>query len=137
MTRKSSTLTLSLILLAVALAPAAAFAGGYESVSAIAGPAETGEDSYSSVNALVGEAPSDPSTLSSTQSDRSSLTAIVGADGVPEAIPEPLSVTAEGDGLNSTDVAVGALIGAGLILMMLAAAVLVARHRRTTAESRA
>jgi hypothetical protein len=134
MTRKSSTLILSLIVLAVALAPTGAFADGYESVNAITGPGQAADDRYSSVTALVGDSGRDAVAADRTPVD--SLNAIVGADGVPEPSPQLVSST-DDDGLNWTDVGIGALIAGGLILMTLAGAVLVARHRRPTAESRA
>jgi hypothetical protein len=137
MTRKSSTLILSLVVLAVALAPASAFADGYDSVSALSGPVDTSGDDYSSVTALTGTA-GDESSLGSPSGQSSTPTAILGAEGVPEPSPQPVSVS-DGDegGFNWTDAGIGALIAAGLLLMMLAAAVMVARHRRTTAEYRA
>jgi hypothetical protein len=136
MTRKSSTFILSLIVLAVALAPASAFAS-YESVTAIVGPSETGDDGYSSVSALVGDAPSGSQQRPSTQADPSSLNALVGADGVSSPRPQAVAVSDDGDSFSWSDAGIGALIAAGLLLMMLAATVLVARHRRTTAEYRA
>jgi hypothetical protein len=131
MTRKSSTLIFSLIVLAVALAPTGAFADGYESVNAITGPGQAADDRYSSVTALVGD-----DAVAAGRTPVDSLNAIVGADGVPEPSPQLVSST-DDDGLNWTDVGIGALIAGGLILMTLAGAVLVARHRRPTAESRA
>jgi hypothetical protein len=136
MTRKSSTLIISLIVLAAALVPASAFADGYQSVSAIVGPGESSsDDGYSSVNALAAASPDlGASELSATVG--SSPNAILGAHGVPEPAPQLVEV-GDDDGFNWSDALIGALIGSTLIVMTLAAARLVARHRRTTAESRA
>jgi hypothetical protein len=167
MKRTTSALILVLALLGAAIAavPAAA-SDGYRSINAITGDGsdEQGRpesSDYTSLNAAVGpdsrerspltSTDSDPSSLnavlatapaggpasSGPRSDYRSLSAIVGAGGAPQQSPPPVVEGPESDGFDWFDALVGALIAVSLTLMTLATARTVARHRRATAESRA
>jgi hypothetical protein len=166
MTRTSSTLILVLATLGAAIAAAPAMASDdYRSVSSITGggdgeQAQQQPSDYTSLNAAVAadsterssvvSADSDPSSLkavlaaapdrpaqsSGSGSGYRALNAVAGADGLPQQSP-PVAEDREGDGFDWFDALIGALIASGLMLMALAAARTVARHRRATAESRA
>ena len=135
MTRTSSILILVLLGAAVSAAPAGA-SDGYQSLNAVLGEQPASSD-YNSVNALVGADSGDRSPVSSTDTDPSSLNAILGAGGVPQQSPQPAVEIREDDEFDWFDALIGALIASGLTLMTLAAGRTVARHRRATAESHA
>jgi hypothetical protein len=165
MTRTSSTLILVVATLGAAIAAAPAMASDdYRSVSSITGGGNSEQaqpqPSYSSLTAAVGADSSERSPVSSADSDPSSLNAVLaaapdrpvqspgsgsgyrslnavaGADGLVQQSP-PVVEDRERDGFDWFDALIGALIASGLMLMTLAAARTVARHRRATAESRA
>jgi len=165
MMRTSSTLILVLATLGAAIAAVPAMASDdYRSANSITGgSSEQGQavPRYTSVNAAVGPDSSERSPVSSADSDPSSLNAvlaisperpvqssgsggeyrslnsIVAADGLPQQSPLSVVGVREGDGFDWFDALIGALIASGLMLMTLAAARTVARHRRATAEFRA
>jgi hypothetical protein len=166
MTRTSSTLILVLATLGAAIAAVPAMASDdYRSANSITGGSSEQDQAvprdYTSVNAAVGPDSSGLSPVSSADSDPSSLNAvlaisperpvqssgsggeyrslnsIVAADGLPQQSPLSVVGVREGDGFDWFDALIGALIASGLMLMTLAAARTVARHRRATAESRA
>jgi len=166
MTRTSSTLILVVATLGAAIAAAPAMASDdYRSVSSITSggngeQAQPQPSDYSSLTAAVGADSSERSPVSSADSDPSSLNAVLaaapdrpvespgsgsgyrslnavaGADGLVQQSP-PVVEDRERDGFDWFDALIGALIASGLMLMTLAAARTVARHRRATAESRA
>ena len=134
MTRTGS---ISILVLAIAAVvfPVSAL-GDYSTVSSITGPTpSSGSADYSSVNSLVGGETAPPTDSRTTLA--SSPNAILGADGQPQPSPTA-TVQARGDeGFDWLDGAIGALVAGGLMLMTLAAARTVVRHRRATVESRA
>ena len=164
MTRTSSVLILALVTLGAAIAPAAA-SDSYRSINSITGSdgGEQGQSrssDYTSLNAALGADSSEPSPVTSAYTDPSSLNSVLatapeggsassgtGSDyrsvnsvvGGESPQPSPTAVVEvrEGDGFDWFDALIGALIASGLMLMTLAAARSVARHRRATAESRA
>jgi hypothetical protein len=142
MTRLSSTLILVLAMLGATTATAAAVGSdGYESITAITGgddehgqPQSSG---YSSVSAQVGSESTDRSGAAQSAAQPSSLNATVGANGLPQQSPTAVVTATGGDGFDWSDALVGALTAFGLALMTLAAARLIARHRRATVAGRA
>ena len=157
MTRTSSILSPVLVMLAalVAVAPASAADGyrsadavfadqpaadGYRSADAVlagGGPTETTAVSdYRSADAvLAGGGP--PQASQERTSGRGYVDALLRSPATPQPPPVPLVTPRGGEGFHWDDALVGALMTSILVLLMLAAARSVARHRRASAESRA
>jgi hypothetical protein len=74
---------------------------------------------------------------SPTAGEPSSPNAILGADGQPQQSPQPVTRVVNGDEFDWVDGLIGAIVALSLMLITLAAARTVARHRRATVESHA
>ncbi|HSI79009.1 MAG TPA: hypothetical protein VK919_00010 [Solirubrobacterales bacterium] len=108
-----------------------------DAVLAGGGPTEaTAVSDYRSADAvLAGGSP--PQASQERASGRGYVDALLRSPATPQPPPVPLVTPRGGEGFHWDDALVGALMTSILVLLMLAAARSVARHRRASAESRA